>query len=371
MDRIGIRNQLKKNNFIYSAYSSIADHNYRAGYAGYLLRKYAKSWEQVRKELALIRKYWNCNPDYYFRYRLYEKDLKPEELLDYVPPYYFYNFYMPHIYRDTDFPLDDRKISLNEYFISRGIDTPKMLAAVRKGVLLDSSLNQMNFKKLMEQLRDSVQSKFFMKPDNGRGGKGISVIVKKKGNLFIDEERMTSKLFSSLTKENDFIVQEAITQRKDFSVFYPGSVNTLRVITQRRGNKPTISAVVLRLGRKGAFVDNSTNGGISVEVDVTTGMLGKYAYTEHTTERFDSHPETGFRFEGYVIKDWSEITRKVLEFSAKTPELRDVGWDIAVLDRGVMAIEVNLNYGLDHLQCCIGGMRRRLSIEPLIYFDKR
>lgn len=365
-----IRKKLKRNNFVYSIYSSVADHNYRSGYSGYIMEKKVKSWNEVRKELTLIKNYWNCNPDYYFRYRLYEKELTREELLDFVPPYYFYNFYMPHIYHDPDFPLAEGKIRLNEFFISRGIDTPKMVATGKKGALYSGEGNQMTFRDFMEQIRGSVGSKFFVKPDNGRGGKGIFMILKEKSNLYINEKRLTSKLFSSLTEGNDFIVQEAIVQRKDFSSFYPGAVNTLRVITQYTGNKPAISAVVLRLGRKGAFIDNSTNGGISIGVDVTTGMLAKYAFTEHTTERFDMHPETRFRFEGYVIKGWTEITRRILEFSEKAPELRDVGWDIAVLENCIMAIEVNLNYGLDHLQCCIGGMRRRLNIKPLVYYRR-
>lgn len=38
--------------------------------------------------------------------------------------------------------------------------------------------------------------------------------------------------------------------------------------------------------------------------------------------------------------------------------------NIFVTQNGIQAIEMNFRYGIDHLQCTYGGMRRVLNVYP-------
>ncbi len=118
------------------------------------------------------------------------------------------------------------------------------------------------------------------------------------------------------------------------------------------------------MGRNGSFVDNSAQGGISVNIDIEKGALDKYAFVEHSSERFENHPDTNFKFDGFILYDWVKIKQNILDYANKAIEFSDIAWDVAIQEDEISVIEINSNYGIDHLQCCIGGMRRKLNIYP-------
>ncbi len=365
-----IRQKIKKNRTIFFTYRKLADQDYRSNYRDYLRGTNLKTKETVKKEMSQIRDFWKCDPMHYFRYRLFEKDLSYDELIDYIPAYYFYNYHMPSVNDDQNFSLIESKINLREYFADRNLETPITVAIIKKGRILRITGIEMKFDELTATFLASSSGKFFIKPDKGRGGKGILIIKKIDGKLYLNEIPLNEKIFNEKTGHHDFIIQEGLIQRSDISTINPTSVNTLRVVTQYTGKDYRISAAVLRIGRNGSNIDNATQGGISVNIDTGTGMCGKYAFTEHTTEVFEKHPDTDFKFEGHVLKNWEKIKQNILDYAAKAAEFPEVAWDIAILEDGIAVIEINLNYGIDHLQCCIGGMRRKLNINPLYTEDK-
>lgn len=62
-------------------------------------------------------------------------------------------------------------------------------------------------------------------------------------------------------------------QRDDLNRINPSSLNTLRTIVLYENKKARIVAILLRIGRKGVEVDNSGQGGISVEVNLADGTF--------------------------------------------------------------------------------------------------
>jgi hypothetical protein len=102
-----------------------------------------------------------------------------------------------------------------------------------------------------------------------------------------------------------------------------------------------------------------------VNIDIGSGKFGKYAFTEHSNGMFERHPDTGFVFGDHVLTGWERIKEQILIYAKMADEFQEVAWDIAILHDNICVIEINLNYGIDHLQCCIGGMRRKLNISPL------
>jgi hypothetical protein len=358
------RSMLKHNSVIFFTYKKLTDNLYRTSMLDYIFQKQVKPREVIKKELDLVKNYWKCDPMSYYRYRLYEKNLTREELLDYIPPFYFYNFYVPSIYDEARINMAASKIQMNDYFKARQIPTPKAVAIALSGKIISDG-EPLNYKRLLDKLKSSDSKKFFMKPDTGKGGKGIFRLEKFGGEIFIDNEFMTPEIFSELVNHQDYIIQEGITQRNDMMSMYPLSVNTLRVITQNFNGDARISATSLRMGRRGTFVDNVASGGIMAKIDPESGMIAKYALDLDTNSKFDHHPDTGFLFEGFVIRDWENIKTSILDFARKASEFPDIGWDIAIIEGSIVVIELNLNWGID-IQGIVGGMRRMLKIDPFI-----
>jgi len=358
------RKMLKKNKFVFFTYKKLTDQVYRSGYKAYKKVKHLKSKEKFEKEISLFKKYWNCDPMDYYRYRLFEKELSEEELLDYIPNYYFYNYYMPKIYDGIDLSLTNSKVLMMNYLIGKKIETPLALAIVKKGLILDHLDHKLLFEDLVAKMLTSEARIFFVKPDDGQGGKGIFTIRKSNKNLYIDDRLLDENILRQKTISNKFVLQEGIKQRSDINSINPTSVNTLRVITQTQDNVIKISAVVIRIGRNESVVDNSSQGGISVKIDIEKGTLNSFGSTEHTNEIFEEHPDTHFKFNGFVIQGWDKIMSQVLEYANRISVFPELGWDIAVLENGISVIEINAYYGLELLQCCSGGMRRQLNVIP-------
>lgn len=302
-----------------------------------------------------IAAYWDCPPVHYVRYGLYGRNLSDEELLDYIPAYYFYNFYLAPRHKGVDKRVFDNKLQLFRLFRANQISTPTVLAVVKRHKLYEPD-NMRPCPKLLDMLAEKGKRLFF-KPVDGQGGTGIKV-YKKERDGYIEN------FITRLDIDTTYVVQEAIEQRNDISMINASSVNTLRVITQNEEGKSRVCACIMRIGRKGKEVDNSHQGGISVEIDVDSGALNPVATAEHGGGAFTSHPDSGFVFEGKTVDGWAEIKKTVQGYADRFPDLKEIGWDIALTAQGVQAIELNLNFGLDHLQSTCGGMRRRLGVYP-------
>jgi hypothetical protein len=294
---------------------------------------------------------------------LYEKNLTRDELLDYVPPFYFYNFYLPSFYDRPTINNACKKLVLNEYLKSKNIRTPAIVLKIKGGSIYGTEGNIISFSAFINQLKNSGSELFFMKPDNGKGGKGICRIEKIGNELFINNEFLTRDIFREITGQKNYIIQEGVIQRSDINKIYPGSVNTLRVMTLNLDGNVSISAATLKMGRNGSFVDNASAGGISLKINTETGETNCYAIDLRRNIKFESHPNTGFPFNGFVIGEWPSLRNDILELARKTPEMPVLGWDIAIVEDGIVAIEFNIEYAID-IQGIVGGMRRKLLIDP-------
>lgn len=355
--------KIKRHKHLYFIYWKISDKDYLRNYLDYLFSTSIKEKKRIHNDLKMIKEHWKCDPMHYFRYQLYKKDLSAEKLLDYIPPYYFYNYYMPHIYRNLDLLQIDNKILANKLFIERGIPTATAVAFVQDKCILDSNNKQILIGDLLNILKSSSAEKFFIKPADGKGGQGIFVLAKNNDKLLIKGIPVSEAQLLRILRGNNYIIQEEIIQRPDLNGLNRTSVNTLRVITQYTDNRALLRAAVLRMGRNYSYVDNSAQGGVSVEIDLETGKLNRFAHTEHNMQVFESHPDTKIVFDSFTIAGWLEIKNEIKDWVGKLKEYNELAWDIAIGINKVYVIEVNSNYGLNHLQICIGGMRNRLNFE--------
>lgn len=146
------------------------------------------------------------------------------------------------------------------------------------------------------------------------------------------------------------IVEELIVQNPKMSELYAGCINTVRTVTivDDQGEFHIVAASV-RVGN-GGIVDNFSAKGMAAALNVETGEVITSAINRNGV-RFENHPITGVRFEGFQIPCWDQAKELLREAAFVVPGLRYVGWDLAFNDRGeVLLVEGNNTPGVRLLQ---------------------
>ena len=79
------------------------------------------------------------------------------------------------------------------------------------------------------------------------------------------------------------------------------SLNTIRTETILTPDREVlIIGAFMRFGIDGSFIDNQSSGGLSIGVNIKSGILKNYALNGKG-EKFYSHPESRKVFEGFQI----------------------------------------------------------------------
>lgn len=182
----------------------------------------------------------------------------------------------------------------------------------------------------------------FFKPSEGSGGFGV--------------ERFSQKDYPSVSARADAILkvgpgvlEEAIRQHPALMKLQPNSVNTVRITTLLCGDAAKIPYAYLRIGGGTSYVDNAHSGGMFAPIDLETGIVCGVGYNKEE-EIYETHPVTGTKIEGFQIPDWEEIKKFALQLSHVVPQMRYIGWDVAVTETGPKLVEGNNFPGYDILQ---------------------
>lgn len=149
----------------------------------------------------------------------------------------------------------------------------------------------------------------------------------------------------------DLIIEECVVQHPDL-VFGGHSVNTIRVITMvdNQGN-PHILTAALRCGIGNSVVDNFSAGGVGYPVNIDNGLIEAYGIQVTNMRRpIFIHPGTNIVMIGKKIPYWTEVLKLVEEAARVVPQLRYVGWDVAVTETGPLLIEGNPSPGFGLLE---------------------
>lgn len=67
-------------------------------------------------------------------------------------------------------------------------------------------------------------------------------------------------------------------------------------------------------------------------------------------EEVECHPATNVKFDGFKIPYWNEIKELVLKAAMVNPDVKVVGWDVAISNKGPLLIEANRRPGFDLVQ---------------------
>ena len=172
-------------------------------------------------------------------------------------------------------------------------------------------------------LREAAKGKLIVKTSGLGGGRGI---------FFFDAQTTKEEVLKTfrMIGSRAFVVQEVMEQSEFMKQFNATSLNTLRVTSLLFKNKVTVLAALVRVGNPGSKVDNFSQGGMLLGVDVATGKCNSWAMT-HDNERITVLPSgVDLEKEELVIPNFEKVVKAVERMHYQIPYIKLVGWDIAL-----------------------------------------
>lgn len=137
-----------------------------------------------------------------------------------------------------------------------------------------------------------------------------------------------------------------IAQHETLARFNISSVNTLRIVTLLCADgKPKVVVGVLRIGHAGKTADNFHHYWITTTIDVENGIVNAPGI-DREFKRYIVHPDSGEQIIGFNIPCWDKATELVRQAALVIPEVRYVGWDVAIDSDGNTQL-IEGNYGAD------------------------
>jgi hypothetical protein len=181
-------------------------------------------------------------------------------------------------------------------------------------------------------------------------------------------EPFINELFSRI-KDSGYLFQETIHQHPDLNRLNPSCVNTIRMDTfiDQEGHVEIISHY-LRMSINNLHIDNISSGGCFVGVN-PDGKLKKFGYTSISKmggSIFTAHPVTKVVFQDFEIPYFNEAKLFVLQVAKLIPDLRLIGWDMAITETGPLLIEGNDGYDITNNDLSYGGYKANPVFRKLL-----
>ena len=182
----------------------------------------------------------------------------------------------------------------------------------------------------------------FIKPIDGLEGNGCQLLFFEKGRDYQD-------LYNVL-KKSGYLIEEVIKQHPSM-IFGNKSVNTIRAYTifDNKRNRAYCFKTTLRVGVGNSIVDNSHTGGVSYEIDLTTGIIDSHGWG-HNDNEVIFHPRTNICMIGVQIPYWKQVIELCENAAEMIPQVRYIGWDIAITPQGPILVEGNNTPDLDIME---------------------
>ena len=309
---------------------------------------------QVIKDFAYIFFVLKCYPDNYSKCRFWEYDRV-------AWANYFGSIYDPYQRRAIEKAVTPRE----NFILSEDKEVCYRLCAVLDipqpqyyGTLYDSDNIQ---ERLLQFLQSNSGKALILKPVRGLAGRGIKIVRPRDEGIVIHEQYNSYPL-ANLKLDEDCIVQNFVDQHPEIDKFHASSINSIRLISMLTRQKQVILVgAYMRFGLGDAVVDSRSQGGVGVAIDIKFGTLNGPAVSVDGT-RYGIHPDSGFRFAGFKLPFWREITEMARRTQKEFHYSKLLGQDIAITPKGPVTIELNrLPDTTGYEQIC-GGIFREQAV---------
>lgn len=197
------------------------------------------------------------------------------------------------------------------------------------------------------------ERKVVLKPRQGRGGEGVIVLAVDRGRFTMPGKGVVD--FPEVIKPlRNYILVPYVEQHEYAARIFPGSLNTIRLMTCILDDKPVLLRAGHRFGNEQTGnVDNFSQGGVSTIIDLESGTLQDPVIWDSRNRRrvpVEAHPSTRERILGVRIPRWQEVKDSVLALHESIKFIKYVGWDVAITADSYRIIEANYASDVDGLQ---------------------
>ncbi|MDD3392628.1 MAG: sugar-transfer associated ATP-grasp domain-containing protein [Bacilli bacterium] len=179
-----------------------------------------------------------------------------------------------------------------------------------------------------------------VKPIDGTCGKKIEKITIKNKDY--------NELFNYLKTNNLLLIEEVIKQHDKLNKLHPTSINTIRIVTIAYQDKATILTAFLRIGN-GKVVDNFNSGGMVAPVNIKTGII-HFPALDKDGHLYKKHPLTNINIIDFKVPYFKEAKELCMRAALEIPEIRMIGFDVAITPDGPVLVEGNEFPGHDIYQ---------------------
>ncbi len=329
-------------------------------------KKRKSSFRIFIEQLRQVWRYGAPN-DFYFMYGLDVKSrIESQEYLNYAPFMKRRDELNQSSRHNSTCILRD-KFYFGIFAEAIGVKTPRIVAYIRKGsVYMPQYRNEVT----LEQFILSGKYDVFCKLVDGECGEGIFTLTINKGDLLKDGKDITVSQLKEIIDGAIILCQERVSQHSEMNRLYDKSANTIRLITVRslRDGEVRVLPSILRIGANGSFVDNTSQGGIAVGFNLSTGRLNEFGfYKPKYGLKVNKHPNSEVVFKDFTIPYINEAIDMAKKFHSFLPDIHSVGWDIAISEDGPTFIEGNDNWEINGPQVGNKGLRR--EFEEYFYND--
>lgn len=241
--------------------------------------------------------------------------------------------------------LDD-KLLFSGLLTAGGLPTPRTLLAIVGGRFVSGTGEALDEAEAVRRLEGRAA---FAKTRTGWGGQG-SYRIGVDGAIHATDGTRVAKSLRVLLRRirgSDYLVQELVRQDDRYAQAAPASVNTVRCITfPATGDEGIRVALAFwRVGNGKTVVDNISSGGLICTVDPASGRITSPA-ADKTRTLHETHPVTGFRFQGAEVPGFDAVLRTVRAAHRTLDSGMSVAWDVAMTPGGPVILEGNGHWGI-------------------------
>lgn len=192
-----------------------------------------------------------------------------------------------------------------------------------------------------EQIADYLIShrNVVAKASYGDSGKEVEVIN-------ISDEDDIAAIVHHIHEQHYNLIEEQIFNHQQIRKLNPSSLNTLRFVTVAGAKKVHILFAGIRVGGKGAKIDNISQGGRVARIDIDAGKINSPFFAKASTQNLYSMDDNDLDVIGYPIPFWDKVLETVKNAALVVPQIRIVAWDVAITEKGTIElVEGNESFG--------------------------
>jgi len=308
-------------------------------------------------QLLNVRRYLRLNglePNEYYLYDLCRAGISNAERDRYISRNQIY-LINRSINPQFDQGVAANKLLLRQMLVPYGLPFPRLfgvLSAIGGKTADGQTLRTLD--DFTRFLTTVVGKELFFKPVSANLGRGIRLVrvvgpdqLESAGEGELSAEALYRSMMLSHHSNRDFVIdiytiEEKLRQHRWLDRYTPDCAQTMRVVTYiNQSGEIEILMSLLKVGVSGKFVDNVGTTGMAAPVDAS-GRLGSAGQPRNgVVARFDKHPESGAAIAGEIVPYHKEVVETARKAHSLIPQLRSLGWDIAITDDGPVILEAN------------------------------